>query len=63
MAQLISHEGKSLGLGGESTAREEMRERLREKGIHIAERPLARPDRQRVKPASRLGVFLKRLTK
>jgi hypothetical protein len=63
MAQLISHEGKSLGLSGESAAREELRERLREKGIHVAERPLARPDRQRVKPASRLGQFLRRLTK
>jgi hypothetical protein len=63
MAQLISHEEKSLGLSGENAAREELRERLREKGIHIAERPLARPDRQRVKPASRLGLFLKRLAK
>ncbi|CAN5668854.1 MAG: hypothetical protein H0U67_01820 [Gemmatimonadetes bacterium] len=62
MAQLISRRDAELSLV-DDTAREELRERLREKGIHVAERPLARPDRQRVKPASLLQIFLKRLTK
>lgn len=63
MPKLMNYGGESLGLTERDANREAIRARLRQKGIIIAERPLARAGRLRVKPATRLEMFLKRLKK
>lgn len=63
MPKLMNHGGEGLGLTDRDASRDAVRAHLRQKGIIVAERPLARADRLRVKPASRLEVFFKRLKK
>jgi hypothetical protein len=62
MPKLMNHDGETLGFTERDASRDAIRARLREKGIIIAARPLARAGRIRVKPASRVEMLIRRLS-
>lgn len=63
MPKVMNYGAEGLGLTDRDASGDAIRARLRQKGVIVAERPLARADRLRVKPASRLEMFIKRLKK